>query len=180
MTPEEVLKEIEAIKKALAAYLHKPVREDIWELLIEDRYVQEVIDFPYEDSFERLKERYLFLDSRFPPTGRNQTARENTEREIPPDKRLITFAKITAIEAARHPDVISFRENVLGGQLLNPEDIKEWIEEQAKNDGKATTWIKIKTLLPADADTAVDRNSRVDSSRLLELVAEEKDPRQLV
>jgi hypothetical protein len=51
-----------------------------------------------------------------------------------------------AYAAAKRDDVVRFREDVLGGKLLALEDVKSWIEEQGKKDGRGTRWIKV--LLP--------------------------------
>jgi hypothetical protein len=51
-----------------------------------------------------------------------------------------------AYAAAKRDDVIRFRKEALGGKLLTLEDVKSWVEEQGKKDGRGTGWIKV--LLP--------------------------------
>jgi hypothetical protein len=55
-----------------------------------------------------------------------------------------------AYAAAKQDDVRKFREEVLGGTLMTLEDVKPWIEQQAKKDGRGTGWIKV--LRPADVN----------------------------
>lgn len=42
-----------------------------------------------------------------------------------------SLSKILAISATRRPEVQKFRQEVLGGKLLNPEEVQTWIEQKA-------------------------------------------------
>jgi hypothetical protein len=59
-------------------------------------------------------------------------------REIPADPRAWALGRILALEAARLPDVLRFRHEVLNDQLLRPEEVSTWIGKQAEEDGPAT------------------------------------------
>ncbi len=50
----------------------------------------------------------------------------------------MAFSRIAAIEAAQCPRVISFRQEVLKGQLLEQKDISAWIERTRAEDGEPT------------------------------------------
>lgn len=54
-----------------------------------------------------------------------------------PHSRLLVLTEIAAAEAAQNASVLRFRENVLRGQLLDPEDVNAWIRDRAAEDGTA-------------------------------------------
>lgn len=57
---------------------------------------------------------------------------------LEPDPRMEALARIAAAEAARHPLVLAFRQDVLGGKLLEPQDVPNWIETRAREE--EPTW----------------------------------------
>ena len=128
----------EDVKRLLAGRIGKPIREDIWTEPSIESYVEEFLEFKTEDTWRDLLNEYRRLDAKFPLTGRAQ--RQKTIREIPPDRRLEVLSYIIAAEASRLPEVRNFREKVLRGRLLAPEDVPSWIEQ---HKAEATIYVRI-------------------------------------
>lgn len=118
------------VRKALAARLRRPIDEEIWALLVEDRYVAEAAQ---SDSLDDLANRYQRLVRL---RGKKPSAPRPGPREIPPDARLRALSWRLAQLAAERPNVQAFRERVLGGKLLNYGDIAEWVKRTAEADGQ--------------------------------------------
>lgn len=68
--------------------------------------------------------------------------------QLRPGLKAQAFAEIAHLEASRNEEVISFREEELGGNLLIIEEVPEWVAATTKEDGPATTYIRI----PKDAE----------------------------
>jgi hypothetical protein len=57
---------------------------------------------------------------------------------------------LLAQQAAKDKQVQSFRQEVLGGKLLEHSEVEGWIHEQANTDGPITWWIKIPVVVSLD------------------------------
>jgi len=132
-TPEEV-------HEGLERRLGHPPREDIWQCLVVDRYVQEVLGGLL--SLDGLVKRYRQLARIFARESRN-TQRARSERVLPADRRLAALAEIWAAEAGRLPEVQAFRCEVLGGTCLAPEEVSAWVSRQVTQQGPPTVWVKV-------------------------------------
>lgn len=170
-TKKHRFKTEEDVKKALVASTRKEVKELVWELLVHDLYVQECLDGE-DGAWEGLIKRHNLLDSMIEDSPTKEKKPKPVKREISPDKRLIALSRINAIEASRIPDVATFRDEVLGGQLLDLEDVPAWIERQAEKDGKITKWVWVKVKAPLPAETV---EALSDKQRLLELARSSLD-----
>lgn len=145
----------EDVRRLLEQRLRGPVDARVWNLLVEDRYVQEVIDGE-EGAFPQLMARYRKLLELASPAGRQ----EPRPREIPPDHRLEALALVLAAEAAaytppahKEPVVPAFRREVLGGRLLSLEGVAAWIEHAAAaeaGEGRAMVLHLYLDQVPAD------------------------------
>lgn len=56
-------------------------------------------------------------------------------REAPPDRRFRALSDIIAVLADKEEEIQAFRQEVLNGQLLRPEEVPEWIESTRKKEG---------------------------------------------
>jgi len=106
---------------------------------------------------QSLVERYRTLERRFGATNRS-TARPR--REIPPDQRRQALARIVAAAVQRTPAVEAFRDEVLGGMLLEPGAVPLWIKEQAASQGYPTLWLSDVPLPPNAARRLESRDWR--------------------
>jgi hypothetical protein len=57
-------------------------------------------------------------------------------------RRRLALARIIATDITQEPAVASFRDEVLGGCLLSPDDVPAWLKEQAAVDGDTTVWFR--------------------------------------
>lgn len=67
---------------------------------------------------------------------RAELGKKRWTREMPPNETLKALAEIQALEASRHPEVIRFRQKVLGGRLLKPEEVDEWLRAKREEEGR--------------------------------------------
>lgn len=59
--------------------------------------------------------------------------------EIEPDRRFKALTDIIATLSNRDEDVRNFRDEVLGGKLLSPEEVPKWIETQKAKESHTVT-----------------------------------------
>lgn len=132
------LKSEQDVYQALKTELGHEPREDIWEELVTDRYVDDAI---YVGNINELLERYKLQEERY-PTSRKRGQEIYTE---PPDERLMYSSKVLAWDAAQEQPVIDFRQEVLGGKLLSPDQIGPWIEDlAARENGDGISYITVR------------------------------------
>lgn len=145
--PRQRFYPMEDVRKALEKRLRRLIPDAVWETLAEGGHI-EVAE--QEEACQRgagleylidKAREYLRLARKL---GRKPSLPEADEphsgsREAPPDKRLWALTRIMAVLANRDEEVQRFREEVLGGRLLSPEEVPKWIEEQAKKEGHTIT-----------------------------------------
>lgn len=146
----------EDVYRALRKHLGKEPVRSIWDRLLSERYVNDVVDKKQSrreslNCFETLVSYYEFAEPISSNTPR-QTRRPEPFIDESPDERREWLAKLAAIDAAKMGPVLRFRREVLGGQLLNLEDIEHWIEgklkEEPAGEGKETISIRVQTRKP--------------------------------
>jgi hypothetical protein len=107
----------------------------IWNYLKENFYVHEAIEAP--DSETGMRAVFKGYDDLAKLRSLQRKSRQqdrNVHRELP-DERLKYLSKILAWDAAQELAVIDFRRELLGGQLLSPDKIKDWIVSMASKEG---------------------------------------------
>ena len=69
----------------------------------------------------------------------------NISKESIPTARLRSQALsiLLAKEAEKEPEVQAFRQEVLGGNLLDVDQIENWVRSQAESDGPETIWLRV-------------------------------------
>ena len=75
------------------------------------------------------------------PVG--EPARRAGEMAIDDRDRRYALSRLLALEAAREPEVVRFRETYLGGKVLAWEEIESWIKGQADADGEHSLYIEV-------------------------------------
>lgn len=75
-----------------------------------------------------------------PPPGQKESDErpdrtKSLPRTAPAGKRFQALSRIIATLANREEDICKFREEVLGGQLLTPEEVPQWIESMSETEG---------------------------------------------
>jgi hypothetical protein len=139
---------------ALRAWLDRKLRTEVpdavWDQLVVDRYARAGLD---EDELKELvvdarrllrafqAGRALVEGRGRQPPGRESLPDSPDSREVAVNLRDVeierarVFARLAAQMAAKHPDVISFREDVLDGQLLTHDRARELLTQQGGPDG---------------------------------------------
>ena len=69
----------------------------------------------------------------------------NISKESIPTARLRSQALsiLLAKEAEKEPEVQAFRQEVLGGNLLDVHLVESWVRSQAESDGPETIWLRV-------------------------------------
>ncbi len=116
----------------------RPPSDEEIELLLRNGIIEKWDDAEIEISEVALFIGYGRQRASVPRGG----SKERTV-QLRPGLKAQAFAEIAHLEASRNQEVISFREEELGGTLLTVEAIPEWVVATAKEDGPATTYIRI-------------------------------------
>lgn len=120
-------------------------RADIWNELVDERWVDEVLHMSSADeagdALEQLVAHYRAQDKRF-PAQRAVQARERLRRSGAPDEREDYIAKLVALEAAQDTLVVRFHSEVLGGQQLELNQVSEWVSARSSEDGEPTWFVE--------------------------------------
>lgn len=132
------------IRQLVEKKMGKPVPEWVWEWLEEEDYITSAIQ---EEEGERGagvkwligKIKSLTEKSRSSKPVIPQIEEKTKEKEVSPDRRFWALSRIVASLANRDEEVQRFRREVLGGRLLSPEEVPEWIEEQANREQHTLT-----------------------------------------
>src|SRR6266496_3426767 len=133
--------EITLIKLELGARLHGDLREEEWEDLRSDHYVEKLLDGTLSCSAvaEKVRRRRQIY-------GQSEMSQDSVPRTLSKQDKepesLSVLARLVAEEAAQDMEVQAFRKKVLGGQYLPSHKVTNWIQEKAGEDGPATWWVK--------------------------------------
>lgn len=136
---------LERIRRQLAEELGQSVPDETWEYLIEKRYIEDVLaaDLPIPGLADEVR---AILRAGGHPVGRRRRAprmlpAEGEEADARDERlRQVVLARLLARQAQRDEEVRSFRADVLGGQLISPEQVEEWMVQHYDLEG-ATVWL---------------------------------------
>ena len=123
----------------------KTIRKDIWATLKKDGHVDEYLNPEFvldqEDIMDIMVEKYMWDDENYPATKpRRVRYQKAQEIEVPPDRRQEVKSKILAHEASNYWIVKEFREEVLGGALLNMDELHPWMKRVEEEQQKRRTF----------------------------------------
>ena len=110
---------------------------EVWDLLVERRWIKDVIDEPAE-----VDSAFDWIRALEGLGQRTRTGPLKERKELAPDRRAIALAQIRAIEAALDPLVEAFRGDCLRGRLLKPGRIKHWIKKKKDEQGVPARYVK--------------------------------------
>src|SRR6266566_9305405 len=133
--------EITLLKLELEARLHGDLREEEWEDLVNDHYVDKLLDGTLscsEVANTVRRRRQIYGQSEM---SQDSAARTLSKQDKEPES-LSVLARLVAEEAAQDMGVQAFRTQVLGGQCLPSHKVTNWIQERAREDEPATWWVK--------------------------------------
>lgn len=143
----------EHLRQLIETATGEPLNERAFESLVRDGYVADWL--LGEVTAEHVVEEYV-----------RRLQRQRREREVRPDRRLAVLSEILAIEAGRLPAVQKFRDEVLRGKLLQPDEVPGWIEARTAEEGPPTLFVSLRVAAPADTvPTGPDFHSYVEFAR---------------
>ena len=154
----------EDVRKAVERELNREPDPELWDWLVEDRYVSEVLnafdEAEHEDALKELLNRYRIFAKRRRGSG---AARAPQRRETEPDARADALAFILSAEAHYRPLVRRFRRKTLRtDEPLKPLEARSWITKQIHAQGDPTIRIE-RALSPSGRPMplgAISRNPR--------------------
>ena len=138
---------VESFRGEIDLLLPSPLRDEEWEDLLEDQYIQELLDgvSTSREVAEKVQHRRQVYGLR--GVKQNKAPQVLSEQEAKkPSSRIVALSILVAQEATKEAEVQAFRTDVLGGKLLSLEAVEEWILEQSKSDGQPTWWLEKITL----------------------------------
>lgn len=166
----------EDVKLELARRLHIAVDRvdpDIWTQLVEDREVDTVLEErqeldraaaedkrewiaeekdEWEEILEAIAKRYRKY-ARFANRKRARRERSEAPRDevviSTTDARLDALAEILALDAGRLLEVRAVRDDLLGGELLKPQDVPAWIDDVDAREGEGSEGAILRDTRPA-------------------------------
>ena len=133
--------EITLFKLELEARLHGDLREEEWEDLVNDHYVEKLLDGSLSSSEVAntvRRRRQIYGQSEM---SQDSPARTFSKQDKEPES-LSVLARLVAEEVSKDMGVQAFRTQVLGGQCLPSHKVTNWIQEKAREDEPATWWVK--------------------------------------
>jgi hypothetical protein len=144
------------IRREIEIYLHSPLSEEEWEDLIEENYIEELLndDLSSSEVAEKVRRRRLVYGQRRSKQG-NATQMLSDPDAKETSGRLKALSILVAQEAAKDEDVQTFRTEVLGGELLSFETVEEWIQGQAEVEGPHTWWLSDVPMQNQNLDLAI-------------------------
>ena len=149
----------EEIRSALARKLGHGPKEEIWDRLVEEDYVREVWEETAEiDDLEKKYREFNSIPGHLlePPKSAIDRGLRQT--------RLQILSDLTARQAGTEKGVIAFRQQHLIEGLLKGQEVVEWIERQAVEDGPASRFLRVP--IP-DGYELVRRDGRISTEPLL-------------
>jgi hypothetical protein len=151
------------IRAELQRALGFPLPEETWQFLLQRSYISEIEQgentIPGVAAEVRKFRRAfgqpvpepdnatLMLDKK--PNGREWSSLS---------ERVHAISVLLAYDAEEDPLVVTFRKSVLNDQLLEPEEVEEWVKRQATTDGKPTRLLNA-VPLPPDTEYQWDRTA---------------------
>lgn len=121
----------EDLKHRLAEELGHPLDGRIWTDIV--RFHSSLLDkiARGQTALDELERLYDLKEETYTTTSRRALARRRTQ-SLPGDARLRTLTRIAATYAASHNKGVRWvRENLLGGELLQPTEVAPWLQARA-------------------------------------------------
>ena len=135
----------EDIRKKINAQIGRnPLNEREWYLLVKNGFIEDIQhrEGPISPAVEYIRD---IRWSREPPDELQKSdvpqllSKEDAKTHL---ERSFALSLLLFEEASRDTEVRAFRTEVLADTLLDREMVPEWIQQQAKVDGKPTMWLK--------------------------------------
>lgn len=149
------------VRAAIEKKTAKPVNPHVWEKMLNEGYIQELLDDygTIKDVINRYREEEEFFQKGVRVGAETYGTRRMfpvKKGSSPASKADVVLSRVIAGEISKLPFVKQFRREVLNGNLLHPEEIETWIQAKRKEDGPPTKYVKIR---PKGIDVTIDKNN---------------------
>lgn len=140
----------EGIRAQLEDRIDRKLHQSEWAWLWGQGFVEEII---YGTGPSQLDDLVDALGNFPAALGTTQ----NLTRKLGPDYQALALSKILAIEARSFPQVLAFRQDVLGEKTLKEAEIATWLEAQTKREKAGPVSVQVR--IPWNAGTPLPRLS---------------------
>jgi len=129
-----------ALRQELEERLKRPVSDAVWEMLVEERYAEEVLRSYDDDERAQRFDELVARARRLEKFGARMGASSARARPEPVAVRSSgdrgeAAAELLAADGRRLPQVRRFRQDILQGHLIAPDAVPAWVRAQAERDG---------------------------------------------
>ncbi|GAA1778214.1 hypothetical protein GCM10009735_05370 [Actinomadura chokoriensis] len=129
----------EEFRTRLRRRLGRRFNEGLWSYLQDRGFVEDAISVGGDRGLEVLEhEARTILEAAAPTAEREKGAVSRPEGPTPGQERAWAVSQLVAVSARQDPDVVTFRRNYLGDDLMQWAEVESWIKAQAERDGGRT------------------------------------------
>lgn len=118
----------ESVRTAFERYLHKRLKDETWEQLVEERFDQDWIvmrgALNEDTALEEMRGRVQEIEAGYVSNRQRKPTKRSASLD---DRRALIISDICANDARTRVDVTRFRSDVLAGRLLTEKTVPEWI-----------------------------------------------------
>lgn len=139
---------LDDIRRELEGELGGGLAEPAWDFLVERGWVNDVrwADMTIHELAAEARAHERAWGHPAPRRGTvphmlASGKRAKAAKTVPGRQEVVS--RLLAAEAAKDEKVRSFREKVLRGSLMKPQDVHRWIERQAEEDGPPSLWLTV-------------------------------------
>lgn len=165
------------LKRLLVQRLGRRYTEGLWNLLVADGNVDEVVD--HGARFEAFLERAEVLLSHLqPPKVRSVSTPTEAPSPALARERAAVLSDLVTEHARKDPDVVRFRKKHLKYGLVTWTDLEDWLRENAASDSAKTLDITISVPTANMPDTprkAIDLAPHLATARICNWAARSLD-----
>jgi hypothetical protein len=158
----------DAARAAIERELGSALADEEWEFLVEEGHAGEVghllagDGWAEDDALEQVVQKIKRLRRTYNDRSRNPSRFLVERQRSDPGNPVEALSVIVALDAARDPEVVKFRTEVLSCGLLVLEQIEEWIGQTGAADGPPTMYLKV----PKPPGMALIYDEKTQSMRL--------------
>lgn len=144
------LEKRETARRDIDHLLSDPLRDDEWDFLMEEYYVDEIVD---SHSFTKRTDAVESAARKIRKIRNLALAHAKAKQEkvsilsSQEGKQSLGRSEAVSIliaqEASKDEDIRLFRAEVLGDTLLTLEEVDAWIQQQVQKEGPPTAWLEV-------------------------------------
>ena len=137
----------ERVRRQLQGHLGESVPNWIWEIAMDEDWDGAVSMGDEPITWLAKKVRKIMGGAGLAAANDKRKSARSVSKGVSEERegssREKAVASLLAVEVGNDPDVKAFRDEVLNGQLLADHEVESWMQQRAKEDGPATTWLTV-------------------------------------